>query len=1427
METKMVTKFEQEEQSSKMSQGMQLSSQIKKRTFTSSDEEASYSNFQPIIPADLMSVKEILNMKNVSRHRTWEILQETMAADEEYHREKWIWFGNEAERTEIDVIRNQQMLRSRVDKVALRRQAEKKKSAHIKYLEKLSQKAPDFSVPLRAHTVWEGMTVMLSCGVQGCPPPKVEWFKDGKPLITSLLPWNYSLQEKFGLSLLEIRRCSPEDAGEYKVVAKSSLGEASTFGTLVVNSCQGATAGSEHSQTTGWQQQKEACFDISFPPTWVKEGSSLSLQCTFTSALLPFQQDVSWFKDGVQLQQSSNVDIKTFDNKAIITLTAVHKENEGVYSARLKTSDGYEEHVAFVYIKDGPAVVLGGPASPLAVEVSDVNKNYVFLTWQPPSADGGSPVEGYYVERCDLSQGEWVRCNESSQKMCHFPIFDLKEGAFYQFRVCAVNKAGAGRPSKATEPVLIADPLEHTRTMVVKVDRGRTITITKDELEGQVKAPFPPTDVRACELSDTYVVLSWTEPEPRGREPLTYYVERSLAGKNSWELASLDMMVNSPRFPVFDLVKDKQYCFRVRSINKYGVSDPSTPSAPISLGKQQAVPPPPHSAMAIRDTDTSVLLQWQEPKDKDNILGYYLYYSEAGKQEWKTVNNKPVTTTRFTVHGLKTLKEYVFRVKSVSRAGNSRYSDESHPIIVKAAIKVPSSPSAIALLLCTGSEMVLSWRAPSYNGGNHVHGYYLDQKEKGTETWREVNTKPAKERTFKVSDLKAGHSYQFRVFAANAAGIGKPSDASEAFLCEKWTMPEPGCPYDLEFREVRDGSLVLLWATPLYEGESPVTGYMLETSQGNQSDNWTILTVKPISETRYKVTGLQTGQTYRFRVSAVNKAGVGRASLPSEPVTVQTQPGTKEIKIGVDDEGFIFLGYEAVKMSDDSEFLWRKDFTKPIDSQKAKAETAKNRSALTFTDPSEEDLGLYTVEMSDCPHLSSSYDFTAEDLEHLKELSWQVRNPLIALKSAWQVEVSEKGSVRLWLQTESLSSSAELRLIFNDREMSSNSRCKINFDKAKGLVEILFDPLSQEDEGSYTAQLRDGRAKNQCTLVFVDQKFREILALADWKRWDIKRKTGPYFLEFLTWSVNQDCELIIQCKVTNTSKDTSLKWFKDGVEVKDFDYDQTSGVSSLIIPQVTKKEAGLYRAVVSDSRGEDVSTLELLDNEYDKLLQQLSEQCALSAGPLQIESTAEGFKIYSSLRYYISFLKTSWYLKGRKLDQEARSKPGSSMQKVWIEILNPTESDKGEYTLEMFDGKETHKRFFELSTEAFAEALLEHQRLKQQAFAEKNRAKVIKGLPDVVAIMEGKSLCLTCFIDGDPAPEIIWLRNDREILDQTQFTIVKEAKRTSITVNQVTTEDSGKYSIFVRNQYGSETVDVTLSVYKKGEKPPANAVEMG
>lgn len=68
------------------------------------------------------------------------------------------------------------------------------------------------------------------------------------------------------------------------------------------------------------------------------------------------------------------------------------------------------------------------------------------------------------LRRCDIGVGKWERCNDVIQRECHYPIMGLKENTMYQFRVCAVNQAGVGRPSKATEPILTSDPLEPSRT---------------------------------------------------------------------------------------------------------------------------------------------------------------------------------------------------------------------------------------------------------------------------------------------------------------------------------------------------------------------------------------------------------------------------------------------------------------------------------------------------------------------------------------------------------------------------------------------------------------------------------------------------------------------------------------------------------------------------------------------------------------------------------------------------------------------------------------------------------------------------------------------------------------------------------------------------------------------------------------------------
>lgn len=41
-----------------------------------------------------------------------------------------------------------------------------------------------------------------------------------------------------------------------------------------------------------------------------------------------------------------------------------------------------------------------------------------------------------------------------------------------------------------------------------------------------VTLPEPPTDVHATEINQTYIVLSWKPPIPRGRAPVWYLIEK-------------------------------------------------------------------------------------------------------------------------------------------------------------------------------------------------------------------------------------------------------------------------------------------------------------------------------------------------------------------------------------------------------------------------------------------------------------------------------------------------------------------------------------------------------------------------------------------------------------------------------------------------------------------------------------------------------------------------------------------------------------------------------------------------------------------------------------------------------------------------------------------------------------------------------------
>lgn len=83
---------------------------------------------------------------------------------------------------------------------------------------------------------------------------------------------------------------------------------------------------------------------------------------------------------------------------------------------------------------------------------------------------------------------------------------------------------------------------------------------------------------------------------------------------------------------------------------------------------------------------------------------------------------------------------------------------------------------------------------------------------------------------------------------------------------------------------------------------------------------------------------------------------------------------------------------------------------------------------------------------------------------------------------------------------------------------------------------------------------------------------------------------------------------------------------------------------------------------------------------------------------------------------------------------------------------------------------------------------------------------------DVISVHQ--ALNLTCNISGDPVPEVTWLKNDREITSDDHCILKFESgKFASFTITAVNTSDSGKYSILVKNKYGTESGDFTVSVF--------------
>ena len=295
----------------------------------------------------------------------------------------------------------------------------------------------------------------------------------------------------------------------------------------------------------------------------------------------------------------------------------------------------------------------------------------------------------------------------------------------------------------------------------------------------------------------------------------------------------------------------------MRAVNSVGPGAESAPSANVTPATEPDAP----TGLSATVDDQRVDLIWTAPLSNGGarILRYEYDLDNSGT--WTSTGG---TATSTTVRNLTNGQSYTFRVRAVNRvgAGLESFSESATPTATLAAPDTPTGLSATP----GNQRVMLRWVQPSGGATLTHYEYELD----GSDTWTSTGS-PAP--SYTVMGLTNGQSYSFRVRAVNSAGASTASGSQSATP----TATEPDALQSLRFTP-GDGQVTLRWSPPGNDGGDTITHYEYEV---DGSGTW-INTGS--TATSHTVTGLNNGQTYIFRVRAVNAQGNG------DPVTLEATP---------------------------------------------------------------------------------------------------------------------------------------------------------------------------------------------------------------------------------------------------------------------------------------------------------------------------------------------------------------------------------------------------------------------------------------------------------------------------------------------------------------------------------------------------------
>jgi len=575
----------------------------------------------------------------------------------------------------------------------------------------------------------------------------------------------------------------------------------------------------------------------------VNAGKSFSIPAKVSGKPYP---DVTWSKDEESV--SDRVEIMREDGLVTAKVKNCIRSDWGEYKITAKNSSGTKHAKCVVVVRDVPGKIAD-------VKVSVISRNCITLKWPPPQDNGGSPIKTYSVEKRDMAMRAWLSVGTTDK--LSIDVTNVIEGATYTFRVCAVNDMGSGVFTE-TLPVLCQQPLE---------------------------VPGRPEGLRIEDIKNSEIKIRWLPPRADGGSKITgYLIDRIEESSEEW-ISCTGQPVVENTYTAKGLEIGKKYILRVKALNNVGEGKPA------ETGLTEAKEPEAAPQVSL-DVGVKGCLQ---VRAGENV---YLPAKISGVPFphvlW-TKNNETVVEKEDAVKIIDKNDECAVYIEQSTRSDAGTYSVcATNSMGSKAASctvvvhDVPSVPVNFQASNVSSESMLLTWSAVEDNGGSDLLNYVLEKREGNKKTWTPVSNTIV-DTKFKATKLNSGIAYQFRVAGENKFGVGRFAECGPVQAKDPFDVPGP--PEKLQSSDVTKNTIVLTWQPPVNDGGAEIEGYWIEIKE-KDSARWKKLNRAPVTKPPlvncfFRAQNLVEGSQYKFRIGAMNKAGVGPFSEETELIRAE------------------------------------------------------------------------------------------------------------------------------------------------------------------------------------------------------------------------------------------------------------------------------------------------------------------------------------------------------------------------------------------------------------------------------------------------------------------------------------------------------------------------------------------------------------